>query len=331
MAVLVSACKKEIMSEQPPVSVDASGPCYGNDWDYASTYPTRGLALEYNDKIYVPDYAGQTVKIYDGAGWTSIPSVVPISSTAGNPNVNLYNMVAFTIGNKGYIMKPSYPQGGFWEYDFVQNTWMRKADFPGFSRYDPACFSIGNKGYIVGGWKNIDTYLSETWQYNQSTNTWSQKASIGSPGRASATGFTINNKGYIVCGRVLIGGNEDYAKGLLEYDPSLNSWSFKAIFPGEGREKTSAFVIGDKAYVGAGGTNWFTTIFQDFYRYNAATNSWIKVADFPFAAWSFFGFSINSRGYCVANFGSHGNIMYKYTPQYCLPDLSQSSNSAQVN
>ena len=118
IAVIVlatTACKKEIQTTfkkeiettaQRAEVVNAASPCTGNDWDYASAYLSRGLALTYNDKIYVPDYASQTVKMYDGSGWISIASAVPIYTTGGNPDENLYSMVAFTIGSKGYIMKP---------------------------------------------------------------------------------------------------------------------------------------------------------------------------------------------------------------------------------
>jgi N-acetylneuraminic acid mutarotase len=227
-------------------------------------------------------------------------------------------MVAFTIGNKGYIMKPHDPDGGFWEYNFAQNTWKRKADFPAFARYDPACFSIGTKGYVVGGWKDLDTYLSETWQYNQSTDNWSQKAGIGNPGKAYVTGFSINNKGYIVCGRVLTNGNETYTKKLMQYDPSTDNWTTREPFPGDAREYPSVFVIDDKAYVGGGGKDLFNTVFEDFYRYNPATDSWSTIAGLPgvFQMFTFFGFSLNSLGYCVTEFNDNLSI-YKYTPLVC--------------
>lgn len=53
---------------------------------------------------------------------------------------NRYGVVAFGVGNKGYVglgIKHSNKDGidtfmnDFWEYNPDTNTWIRKADFPG--------------------------------------------------------------------------------------------------------------------------------------------------------------------------------------------------------
>src|SRR5213596_1743906 len=66
--------------------------------------------------------------------------------------------VGFTIAGKGYVgtgQSGSFPNytyyKDFWEFDPIQNTWTRKANFGGTARYGAAGFSIDSKGYLGTG------------------------------------------------------------------------------------------------------------------------------------------------------------------------------------
>src|SRR5438477_5838350 len=66
--------------------------------------------------------------------------------------------VGFTIAGKAYVgtgQSGSFPNytyyKDFWEFDPVQNTWTRKANFGGTARYGAAGFSVDAKGYLGTG------------------------------------------------------------------------------------------------------------------------------------------------------------------------------------
>jgi len=327
MIITMVSCEKEIKTIQPPLEklsteVIVSPPiCLGNSWTGAGAYPVRGISFTYNNKIYVPDAATQQVHIFDGTRWTSINSDVPIY-TSGEWNMNNVDLIWLTIGNKGYLSLTYTPSGhdfGFWEYNITTNAWRRRAYFPGPRRDDPACFTVNGKGYVAGGFRseedpnnpNASIYLSDTWEYDPSNNTWTQKANFGFEGRGAATGFNIGSKGYVVGG-----SHQDVLKQLLEYDPATNQWTKKAPLPGDARAHAATFVIGNKGYVGGGENNGPLV---DFYQYDPAANSWTRIADIQslILIHPFYGFSINSTGYCVIEMNGD-NYLRKYLPP-CAP------------
>ena len=321
LSLAMIACKKDFseikdIKETENAVTAAQITCTGNNWQLDDPYYKGSPPLVYQNKVYVFKHEVNRVLIYDGTSWDSIPSSIPFTS---DPSF------VFTIGNKGYlgsiVFQPSIqPDPYFWEYDFATNKWTSKADYPGpYIHSHSSYFSIGNRGYVVGGLQYLGSYaksLKATWEYNQATNSWTQKANLPPfISRHAATGFSIGNNGYIVNGAMRIDVNTDlYAKDLLRYDPLTDEWTVKASFPGEARIFTSVFVINERAYAGGGGKS--NSSFKDFYKYNPATNSWIKVADAPF--YNREGFSINSRGYVI--FGNNNsNGLLKYTPQFCYP------------
>ncbi|HEY4799723.1 MAG TPA: hypothetical protein VII99_11650, partial [Bacteroidia bacterium] len=60
--------------------------------------------------------------------------------------------------------------------------------------------------------------------------------------------------------------NNVYLKDLWEYDPTLNTWSAKANFPGTGRFGAIAFGIGNFGYVGTGSDG--LNSYNDLWQYN---------------------------------------------------------------
>lgn len=308
-------------------------PCTGNNWELDDNFygfyswdpvneeflPFISTTLVYDNKIYVFDYVEQEVRFYNGTDWNSIPSAIPLVLTTPGAPVPYHRNFGFTIGNKGYIGKHKSGCDNFWEYSFTSNTWTEKACFPGVGgtgafAANAATFSIGNKGYVVAG-QTADqpafTYSNATWEYNSISNTWAQKAYIGRVGRGYAKGFSIGKKGYIINGMTRIGNSDIYLRDLLEYDPLEDEWTNKSMFPGPGSANTCVFVIDGKAYAGRGGS------YQDFYKYNPATNSWSQIADWPITNSTILGFSLNGKGYVTFS-GNNGTAMLKYNPLSCF-------------
>lgn len=330
--ILASSCKKQkdIFAPPPSEGVDISF-CYGNTWTDDEDLPNMGLnvfaEVVYNNKAWY-FHKGQStsspkyIAIYDGDSWQTLSSNVPIETYP----------YAFTmvIGDKGYLGHTL--DRTFYEYNFATNTWTQKANFPGPARVAPVTFSVGNKGYMVTGQNGAYPTVNfrDTWEYNPATNTWTQKANFPLfpliAGKGWATGFTIGSKGYVVNG---VNSSEDantFFKTLIEYDPTADSWTVKAPFPGDGRMSSSAFVISGKAYVGGGMFHGnpddnIIVRFKDFYKYDPADNSWTSIPDIliPASNSTLLGFAINSRGYVQWQKSASVFTLEKYTPRICPP------------
>lgn len=207
--------------------------------------------------------------------------------------------VGFSILSKGYIgtgFNGTANTKDFWEYDSTSNTWTQKADFGGTARQAAVGFSIGSKGYVGTGHDGANT--KDFWEYDPAGNTWTQKPDFGGTARYNAVGFSIGNKGYIGTGY-----DGTYTKDFWEYDPAANTWTQKANLEsimGGTRNAAVGFSIGSKGYLGTGVRRglFSTTILQDFYEYDPATNIWTMKANLPTGArWDAIGFSIGSKGY----------------------------------
>ncbi len=96
-------------------------------------------------------------------------------------------------------------------------------------------------------------------------------------------------------------------------------WNQKATFGGVARHRSSAFVIGEKGYVGMGHYNTGEhVIFKDFWEYDPATDSWTQKADFGGSLrYQCSGFSIGNYGYLGLGRNAEGNYeqdFWKYDP-----------------
>lgn len=138
--------------------------------------------------------------------------------------------------------------------------------------------------------------FKDFWEYVQATNVWTQKADFGGTARFEAAGFSIGNKGYVGTGRDLM--NNAY-KDFWEYNPATNSWTQKAPFGGAARHAATGISIGNRGYIGTGGSYFQANAsYKDFWKYDVATNTWTKKADYPgIAGFQAVGFSIGNFGY----------------------------------
>jgi hypothetical protein len=145
------------------------------------------------------------------------------------PYINYYiqhtNKSAFAINDKGYLI--NY-QNAVWEYNPVNDSWMRKNDFPGGKRFWASSFVIGSKGYIAGGLyqkygsSNVIEY-DDLWEYNNETDIWVMKTSSPGHKRWKTIGFSLINKLYYGSGCYYSTDWGTIANELsyFEYDPTL--------------------------------------------------------------------------------------------------------------
>lgn len=216
----------------------------------------------------------------------------------------------------------------FWEYDPNTDTWTQKADIPGTKtgRAYGVGFSIDGKGYVGLGYDNAKIELDPT-------NVTVSDLLLG-PYVDSIKVVQINpgpppiSQVETVFRQVIkrtvdsvYTDSLDYLTDFWEYNPNNNTWTKKADFPGQGRAFASSFPIFDKfvdqniGIVGLGlGDSIPGALYDDFYFYNPATNSWKRTADFPaskrFGAASF---SLGFLGYIVGgNDGLVRKDFYEY-------------------
>ncbi|MFT5778511.1 MAG: N-acetylneuraminic acid mutarotase [Crocinitomicaceae bacterium] len=102
-------------------------------------------------------------------------------------------------------------------------------------------------------------------------------------------------------------------------DSYAQTWNQKANMPVIARHRSTAFSIGNKGYVGLGHLNTVSNIlFDDFWQYNPASNTWTQKADFAGGArYHAHGFSIGGKAYVGAGTTTGGNYLddnWEYDP-----------------
>ncbi len=146
------------------------------------------------------------------------------------PSDKLQNPFLFTLNGNIYIGGGNNENNNIsvltkevWMYRTSNNTWERKADFPGNARIMTGYFSINNKGYIVGGRENSrynNENSAEVWEYEPNTDTWTQKSNYPEGGVIRPQCQVIDGKVYIGYGR----RNNQLLKRFHEYNPENDTW-----------------------------------------------------------------------------------------------------------
>ena len=257
-------------------------------WSKKANFPgggtDAGVSFALGGKLYFGGGAGAHVLFYqyDPATdkWTkktNLPSPVDMRAFASS----------FTIGTKGYVAlgqtdastgQPSV-SADLWEYDPDANKWSRKADFPGVARDGALCFGIEGYGYIGGGIDQNGFFLSDFFQYDPTQNVWNAKADLPKSSGFPMS-FAIGSVGYMV-----VGGTPGKKQAIEDssayvYEPSTDTWTPIATFPGPAREAGVGFTIGNVGYVGLGESNYSQT-YSDMYSYDRMQDKWTRVGDVP--------------------------------------------------
>ena len=171
--------------------------------------------------------------------------------------------------------------------------------------------------------------LKDVWEYDSATGIWTRRNDFPGDARAAVFSFVIGYKAY-VGGGFISDPNTNHAilREFWEYDPATDKWTKKADCPGEGIRGATGFGIGGEGFAGTGyrseepkvpGDNG-DRVQKDFWKYNPATNTWAKIADFPGCPRAFSSaFVINGLGYLgTGSTGIVGNRntkdFYKYNP-----------------
>lgn len=219
----------------------------------------------------------------------------------------------------------------FWEYDAIANTWTKKADIPGtvMGRAYPIGFAMNNKGYIGLGYDNLKIKGIQTGI--SATIIGPYIDTIRHVGAKIDTIFTQVKRTSIDSA---FEDSIKFLNDLYEYDPVGNTWTMKANYPGQPRAYASAFTLYTSAGVGLGkGDSIANALYDDFYLYTPATDSWVRTTDFP--ASHRFGasaFGLGFLGYVAGGFdGLPRKDFYEYNDiaktWERLPNLPDSARS----
>ncbi|WP_421799178.1 Kelch repeat-containing protein [Haliscomenobacter sp.] len=176
----------------------------------------------------------------------------------------------------------------------IRDGWLRVKNMPE-NRAHMIGGAVGNRAYISLGCNKEDCLLTNSdavdvsYQYdplNDTLGRWTEIQSFNGIPTVGAISFNLNNRLYVGLGNK---GNGRYYDEIWAFDPASigGSWNLVDTFPGGGRDGAVAFVINNKAYIGAGGsidTNGNEVFMNDFYEYNPQTPRgarWKKVKSLP--------------------------------------------------
>ncbi len=210
----------------------------------------------------------------------------------------------------------------------TQAQWTKKDSVPLFNTgtWGGMAFAVNGKAYFGGGYVGNNTNLNEMYEYDPATGIWAAKNDL--PGsvanRSGGITFTIDGKAYLGLGIVDFNSfttpTWTFLTDLWQYNPSSDTWTKKADFPGAGRGYCGVFVVNNKAYVVGGNTGKLTAdAINDVYEYDPASDKWTKKADYPNGNYiknQPFAFGLNNKGYIVGGQTSNGitNANYQYDP-----------------
>ncbi|MCW3071043.1 MAG: type sorting protein [Bacteroidetes bacterium] len=283
-------------------------------WTQKASVPASGRHRAVGLNIGNRGYAGLghinaiTDVLFDD-WWEYDPGTNSWTQKASFPPGPRMHACGFTIGNYGYVGtgrdNSGIEQNDLYRYDPSTNSWTVMASMPGSGRRGAVAFAVNGKGYIGTG-----SYGASFYEYNPVSNSWTAKAPVPGPGRISAAAFSIDDKGYIGTGDTG-GPNVDF----YEYNPTTNVWTTKApLNIGPARMEAAGFELEGYGYIGTGADAQSGNNFDDFYRYDPASNTWLQIVNYSGAARRYMStFVLGARAYGV--FGTSGtnyNDLWEY-------------------
>ena len=114
---------------------------------------------------------------------------------------------------------------------------------------------------------------------NLQAQQWTEAASLpSSMSRHHPVTFAINGYGY-----TLTGTNTSFipTDDSYRYDPSDDSWTQIADFPGPDRSFSYGVVSDDYAYLGFGSNGLTNALFNDLWRFDPSTETWEQMSNCP--------------------------------------------------
>ncbi|MCU0378502.1 MAG: IPT/TIG domain-containing protein [Bacteroidales bacterium] len=243
--------------------------------------------------------------------WEYTPAVDQWRTISSFPINNLYFAQGFAVNEAGYVtlgkVGDSY-SNALTRYNPGTDSWVTMAQKPGEgSSMKSPPFVIDGKAYVMAA--------EEMYCYDPASNIWTKRAYPAELQYfGSGAAFTIGSKGYVGIGWIHQQGIN--TPMLFEYNPSSNTWTRKADFPGTPRSNAVFFSLPNgKAYVGLGTTLDYTYL-NDMWEYDPVSDAWNRIEDFPGTArYSAVAFTVGSKAYIGFGYdGQHRNDIWEFSP-----------------
>ena len=183
-------------------------------------------------------------------------------------------------------------------YDPATDTWSTIALFPGGIREGVVSIGHGNFGYAGMGTPFFG-YLADWYKYDPTTDTWAPLPACPAA-MGYARGFVIGDKFYV--------GPTPGTNAMYTFDFTTETWGTAATFPGVYTIHQVTFTLNGMGYLGMG-----LSLSDDWWRYDAALDSWTQVASISPGSDQSCGFSLGNTGY-VFNVGGNLKDLYSYDP-----------------
>jgi N-acetylneuraminic acid mutarotase len=285
---LLSTCSKD----DPPGTIENN-----NQLNWEATTPFPGYIRKSAAGFWIGD------NFYTGLGWGYFDDDY---HTGGNlndfyeyntltkiwtkkadfPDIGRFSVVAFSVGNKGYIGFGqsffTHPGGNtlqykdLWEFDPSLDIWTKIGTY---TQVENGA-TLHGKSYVVNG-KVYITLGFDLWVFDSYDKTLI-KIGLLPESMIITTGFEINGKIYIGTGGI------PPQDTFYEFNPSTNTWTKKADFPGPTRRFASGFALKGKGYLSCGegqkptGPNsWQSVGLIDTWQYDPVSDVWTKINDYP--------------------------------------------------
>ncbi len=221
-----------------------------------------------------------------------------------------HHPVTFSIDGYGYLLMGTIfggPADDFMRYNHVTDSWENLPDFPGVARSYSYGTSRGSKAYLGFGGNDFTTF-NDLWEYDSVTEEWTQLSNCPCIGRYHPAFIQLDDKIYMG-----MGNNTENLNDWWEYDIPTDTWTQKDDLPGSTRHHPFYFGIDGIAYVGFGhgnNSNGQLSIYNDFYKFDPATDEWTQLNDFPGEARvAGTQFDHNGKGYILSGDGDDHSHM----------------------
>jgi N-acetylneuraminic acid mutarotase len=228
-------------------------------WSIAGLVPEgmgRAFSMSFvaNGKAYI--IGGDTAGYPVATVWQYDPNMQkgPWKRKADFPAGKRDAGVGFSINGAGYVgcgFDGGNVYGDLWKYNDANDTWTIQPGVPGDPIIFPSAFVVKNKAYIVGGGvpPSTTTETKQVSEFDPTSQKWTIKSSFGGAARQAAFAFGNGESGFVG------GGQSGYTTtftDMWQYNPVSDKWALVGNSPLFSPAWSSAFVIGNNAYVGIG-------------------------------------------------------------------------------
>jgi len=232
-------------------------------------------------------------------------SVAPIPQGKHHP-------VTFALDGKGYAITGTRsvfsPTSDVYQYDPITDEWSTLSPFPGATRSFAIGQAYNGKGYLGFG-ATSSSYLRDIWEYDPVADSWRFVTNCDCDPRRHPAFVIRDDKIYVGLGDGANGNLNDWHV----YDMITDTWAAQDDLPGLVRHHPFQFYAGDDVYTGMGHGNFPNgnqVIFNDWYKFDIATNTWETMSNFPGEARvAGTQFAWQGKGYVLSGDGDNHSFM----------------------